>query len=211
MKTVKLSVTTILSFLTLSTVFLAPAALADEQRSDSSMGIGFHLGRNYSDFKYTKNSIDEMKTNRTGNLFGIHFENLSSGFLNYRIEANYSSKGYNLDQFSSITHNYLQVPLLFKLSPLPGPFKVFAEAGPAASLHLSDKVEVANASVVVNDDSSSWDFSLIAGLGVGLNLGNLVFELEGRYDYGLKSLNNSNSVEVKSRAFQTIAGITFLM
>ena len=214
MKTIKSSFTNILCLIAASTIFfLASSALANERDNSTTntMGLGIHSGMNYSNFQYTKDSVNYMKSSKTGVLWGVHFEDFTPNLLAYRIEANYSSKGYNLDQFSSITHNYLQIPLLFKVSPLFGPFKVFAEAGPAVSLLLSDTVEVVNSSGTVSDDSSSWDLSVIAGLGVGLKLDNFIVEVEGRYDYGLKSLNNSDSINVKSRAFQTVVGVTFFL
>ncbi len=108
-------------------------------------------------------------------------------------------------------HNYLQIPVLFRFSPIIGPIELFAEIGPAAAIHLSSSAELANTTVTFNDNANNWDFSAIAGLGVGLKFENILLEIEGRYDYGFTNLSDTNGVEVKSRAIQALAGITFLI
>lgn len=72
MKTIKSSFTNILCLIAASTIFfLASSALANE-RDDSTtntMGLGIHSGMNYSNFQYTKNSVDYMKSSKTGILW----------------------------------------------------------------------------------------------------------------------------------------------
>ncbi len=184
---------------------------ADKTDSHTMGGFGVHGGLNFSDYHYANSTYSQATNNTTGALFGIHMEGMTLGLFGLRIEANYSSKGYQIAQIATVTHHYLQIPLLFKISPITGPFELFVEAGPAAALHLSSSTDIANTSVNFNDNSNNWDFSVIAGAGVGFKINPVLLEFEARYDYGLKNLNDSNSVDVKSRALQLIAGVTFLM
>ena len=192
-------------------LFLASAALGEETGSNSASYIGFgvHGGLNYSDYHYSNSAFSDTHQ-KTGSLFGVHFEGMSLGVFGLRLETNYSTKSYDVGSFATVNHHYLQVPLLFKISPITGPLEVFAEAGPAASLHLSSNVDVLNNSVKYNDDSNTWDFSLIAGVGVAFKFEPFLFALEGRYDYGLKNLSSSNGADIKSRAIQVLAGLTFI-
>ena len=126
--------------LTALTIFLASAAVGaenepanTESHENRSMGgFGFHGGLNFSDFDYTNTTVNSAKKKKTGALLGIHFEGYSMGLVGMRIEANYSKKGYEIGNIATVTHNYLQIPLLFKIAPVVGPVILFAEAGPAA-------------------------------------------------------------------------------
>jgi opacity protein-like surface antigen len=88
---------------------------------------------------------------------------------------------------------------------------LFIEGGPAASLHLSNTVEVYNSAFSFKDTADRWDFSLIVGAGIGFKLNSTLIELEARYDYGLKNISNSSAIEINSRAIQLLAGISYLI
>ena len=203
-----------------SALFLASTALGDvntksetttSDNHTSNVGFGFHGGMNSSDFNYTSSTMTQAKSNVNGTLIGFHMQSVNMGFVGLRVEANYSVKGYDIANVATVYHHYLQIPLLVKIAPISGPIEVYAEAGPAAAFHLSSTVEAANASVSYNDNSNNVDFSLIGGVGVGFKVDPILLEIEGRYDYGLTNLNNSNTVQVNSRALQLLAGVTFLM
>jgi len=194
----------------LSGLVIASTAFGEEPQksSNSYAGFGVHGGLNFSDYNYSDPTYHQSNDN-TGALFGIHMEGMALGIFGLRLEVNYSTKGYDVGPFVSVTHHYLQVPLLFKFSPIVGPIEVFAEAGPSASLNIGNSVQTLNNSVNYTDHSNSWDYSVIAGVGVAFKLDKVLLTFEGRYDYGLKNLNDSSSPSVNSRAAQFIAGITF--
>lgn len=200
-----------------ATLLLATTALGAEgtdtttDHHEAVFGFGVHGGMNFSNFTVNDNTITNARNSRTGSIFGIHMEGMSLGVATLRLELNYSIKGYELTNYVKVNHNYLQIPVLFRISPIVGPIEIFGEIGPAAALHLSTDTTVANTTVNYNANSDNWDFSLIAGVGVGFKLDNILLEVEGRYDYGLSNLSDTNNVEIKSRAIQAIAGVTFLM
>lgn len=149
-----------------ATILLSTSSLGAEinntenkETHSSGWGIGFHGGMNISDFSYTNRTTSYVKKSSTGPLLGIHLEGMSLGLFGVRVEANYSVKGYDLYQFATVSHRYLQIPLLFKISPTIGPIEFFVEAGPAASLHLSSSVEFLNTSFTYNDNADTWDFA----------------------------------------------------
>jgi len=197
-------------------IMISSTALADEtEKSDSHSsfgGFGVHGGWNFNDFNFSNGAIvSHAKQNTTGSIFGVHLEGISLGMFGVRVEANYSTKGYELAQLVTVSHHYLQIPLLFKLSPIAGPIELYVEAGPAIAIHLSSTYEVANASVTYTDNADKADFSVIGGVGVGIKVDPVLIEVEARYDYGLTNLSSTSNIEVDSRAIQVIAGITFLM
>jgi opacity protein-like surface antigen len=63
----------------------------------------------------------------------------------------------------------------------------------------------------VDNTGDDWDIAGVAGAGVGLALADtMILSVEGRYNFGLRDMDGSNDLEVKSRGFQALVGITFM-
>jgi len=204
-----------LPIITISSLLFSSIALGQDtdhiDEDKTKLGIGVHGGANFNYFTVTAASLTSASEQRAGALMGVHIEGMHVGVATLRLELNYSVKGYEIANLIKVNHNYLQIPVLFRFSPIIGPIELFAEIGPAAAIHLSSSAELANTTVTFNDNAKNWDFSAIAGLGVGLKYENILLEIEGRYDYGFTNLSDTYGVEVKSRAIQALAGITFLI
>jgi len=188
-------------------MFLLLAAVPSYADTDRS-GFGIHGGLNFNDFDVTSNTVTNAKNNTTGWLAGIHFE--GEGPLTLRLEVNYSVRGYEYANLVNVKYNYLEIPLLVKFSPIPGPIKVFVEGGGSASLKLSTTVDTLGSSVTYDTNSSTWDFGLLAGAGLGVMVGpNTLLSVEGRYLYGLTNVSDDATVTIHTRGIQALASLTF--
>jgi hypothetical protein len=119
-------------------------------------------------------------------------------------EALFSQKGTKVGDVKS-SYNYLEVPVLFKLSPsLPGDIvRPIFFAGPSAGILLSAKHDDAD----VKDLMKSADFGLT--IGGGVEFGKLSADL--RYNLGLSSIGKSIggiSADIKNRAITVMLGYT---
>jgi opacity protein-like surface antigen len=198
-------------------VFFASTALG--QTSDNSGaaspgnmgGFGLHGGLTFNDFDYTSSGLEGAKTNKTGGMGGIHIEGFSHDIIALRLEANYESTGFHLANVGTVNYNYLQIPLLVKVTPFVGPIGVFVEGGAAASIHLSTSIDTTNSTYTYNTDTSTWDFGLLAGAGLNFKLtDHFLVEAEGRYEYGLTNISDASNANTKVRDVQLIVGFTML-
>ncbi len=121
---------------------------------------------------------------------------------------------------------YLEVPVLVKLAiESTSKTQLYFLAGPTLGLLLNSKLEINSPAVGLADEvnfeglSNFIDFGL--SLGVGMSFPNSIF-VEGRYTLGLYNVVDDGKasagdfefdfeegVDVKTRGFQIMAGITF--
>ena len=119
-------------------------------------------------------------------------------------EVAYSQKHSKLrdagDSFSqTLAADFLSVPVLFKFGAQEGGFYVLAGPG----FNFRTKIEAKDTEIDgepfpefdedLEDETESFDFSLIAGLGWAR--GN--FGFEGRYDHGLSNLNKDDEEDLE--------------
>jgi hypothetical protein len=118
-------------------------------------------------------------------------------------EALFSQKG-TKDGNDKVSLNYLEVPVLLKLSPsLPGDFvRPIFFAGPSAGILLSAKDADGDN---MKDGLKSADFGLV--IGGGVEFGKL--SLDARYNLGLSSIDKAVEnvkADVKNRAITVMIG-----
>jgi hypothetical protein len=166
--------------------------------------------------------VGEDATYKTYFHAGVFYEFKVLGPLSIQPEVLYSLQGSQLKGATTVTNyttqlNYVQVPLLAKLTFGP----VYVEAGPQfgylVSANENGMVQVRNSSgnvafaSVDQSSTSSYkrgDFALCAG--VGLKLGSIV-RLGGRFVAGLNDINDAqylqgvNDPKLQNRVFQFYA------
>jgi len=99
---------------------------------------------------------------------------------------------------------------MVKVSPIPGPIKVFGEAGGFADLKLSTTVDTLGSSVTYDTNSSTWNFGWLAGVGVGVMVSpGMLISVEGRYMYGITNTSDDSSVTVNTRDIQALVSLTW--
>ncbi len=145
--------------------------------------------------------------NRTGFAGGVAVD-MRAGLIGIQPELLYVQKGVTATgtpSGSSPKLDYLEVPVLLKLTlGTPGIQPMFY-AGPSAGFRLTCTVlEVNCASGTIK--STDWAAVLGGGVRIGGNKG---LTLEGRYSWGLKDIHDvSAGVDQKTRTFLALVGFS---
>ena len=143
--------------------------------------------------------------NRTGIHAGIFLGGSRDKVLGFQTEINWLRKNTEL-QTRDIRIDYLQIPVLLRLnagSSSPNRFAAFGVIGPAIELKLADEIE----GFTLDDGFEGADVSLV--FGGGIEVARII--LEGRYEKGLRRINNtfSNFSEITKQSFTILFGVRF--
>jgi hypothetical protein len=188
-------------FCLLATVGSASAAHAQ--------GVGIKFGPTFATF--SSEALD-FKT-RTGVHGGLFFGGNRDGILGLQTELNWLRK--NVEEVPErletavgrqIRIDYLQIPVLLRLNvgnDSAGGFRVYGIGGPAVEIKIADEI----GGLTIDDGFEGADVSLV--FGGGLEAARLI--VEGRYEKGLRRINNtfSDYTEIKKQAFTILFGIRF--
>jgi hypothetical protein len=205
----------------LSGLMLAVAIVLGATPGYAQVSGGVLGGVNFSKASISGEDATGIDTEfQTGLIVGGFFNLPVSSTVSIMPEVAYSQKHSKLvfsedgDEFSQkLAVDFLSIPVLFKFGAQEGGFYVVAGPG----LNFRTKAEARDAEVNgeefpdadedLDDETESFDFSLIGGLGWAR--GN--FGFEGRYDHGLTNLNKDEEedFEIKSRAFTFVVKIWF--
>jgi hypothetical protein len=171
--------------------------------SAAAQGVGIKFGPTFTEF--SSDALDYK--NRTGIHAGLFFGGNRDGLLGLQSELNWIRKKSEAEASGrQIRIDYLQVPVLLRLNigsrSASGP-AIYAIAGPAVDIKLADEVE----GITLDNGFEGADVTLV--FGGGIEVARLV--LEGRYDKGLRRINNlfSHVTEIKKQTFTVLAGIRF--
>jgi hypothetical protein len=155
--------------------------------------------------KFGSEALD-FKT-RTGLHGGLFFGGNRSGIFGVQTEINWIRKNSAAELSSEdIRIDYVQVPVLLRLNigtDSANGFAVYGLAGPAISVKIADEVN----GITVDDGFEGADVGLVFGGGVEITR----IIIEGRYEKGLRRINNTffNFAEIKSQSFTILFGIRF--
>jgi opacity protein-like surface antigen len=203
----------LLSILTaFAAIAFTPASAHADSTSATNLGLGVHGGINLSDLDIKSSgsaTINAVKDNKQGPVLGAHLE-LGNEIVMIRPEANYSVRGYTFANTIEVDQKYLEIPVLVRVNVLPGLIQPFVEVGPQLGIHLSNDVKALGISTSFDTNSRTVDFSGLAGAGLRLNvIPNLAIDAEARYNYGFTDQNSRDDIEIHTRGFQLLAGLTF--
>jgi hypothetical protein len=169
----------------------------------------------------------------TGGL-GVQLPISPNGKFSLQPELLYIQKGYKMESadkdagfINTETHNYLEVPLLARVSFGKKKIKSFVVLGPSASYFISGKYsnemnvfgskatsqgkirfgeEPANYNgddlYYSNEDVSRFDIGLQVGGGVGINVGLGTLQVEARYGIGFVDVFKDETTDVKNLSTQ---------
>ncbi|MCO4293410.1 PorT family protein [Solitalea sp. MAHUQ-68] len=181
------------------TAFIAFSANAQKLDFGIKGGVNF---ANASDIKFTgglNESYKQTADGVTGYHFGVWAE-IGSSSISFQPELLYSRKGFKatdeIGQESNVQLNYLDIPLLAKIKPLP---MLHIVAGPQVSIKLADKITgPSDFTDALNQESfKNGDWGAILGAGVSLSN----FQIDARYVWGLSKVTSDN-LEFKNQMFQ---------
>ena len=202
---------------------------------------GLRVGINSADMEFQSAFEDEDMTfsNRTGIYVGLPVEIRFSNAFALQPELNFIQKGVNAEyQYSGsdwqeestteITLNYLELPVLAKLSAGTEQFQMFALAGPRISMALDGEISMdyeyymdgelvdygsGSLSIPVGESSEDgiganrFDFGLTFGLGASLKAGPGRVMVDARYDLGLGNWNY-DAADSEEEIFNRGVGVT---
>jgi hypothetical protein len=119
--------------------------------------------------------------------------------------------------------DYLEIPVLAKLTiPTAGNADFYFCGGPAVGINLSAKADQkvtasamgesfsASREVDIGDVTKSVDFGAVVGAGIGFHVGSSQVFVDGRYTFGLSTIDDSeDDLDIKTRVISIMAGCSF--
>jgi hypothetical protein len=155
--------------------------------------FGIKGGPTFSDF--SSDALDF--NNRVGTELGLFYGG-GRGLFGFQGEANWIRKNTE-GPTGDIRVDYIQLATLLRLNA----GSLYGLIGPGWDIKVSDEVEGVNVSGLWK----GWDLGLIYGGGVEIKR----IIVEGRYEQGLRQINNNfnGTIEVKSHSFSILFGFRF--
>jgi hypothetical protein len=202
--------------LPLSIIFILLLSVTPLHAQDSSFGIkggaaAYQITSEFGD----ASSTSDRKIGFEAGIFGDFPINR---LLSIQPEAVFVQKGGEeaSEQFgnSSITLNYIDVPLLLKINaPVDGMLQPYIFGGPYAGYLIEATSEAEGESTDLSDFLNEIHYGLKIGLGI--NIGS--FLIDARYDMGLANLYKENedlegldnNFEITSAGFVLSVGLRF--
>ena len=165
----------------------------------SAQGFGIKGGPTFSEF--SSDALDF--SNKTGTELGIFYGLSRSGVIGFQGEANWLRKKTE-GPTGEVRVDYIQLATLLRLnagSRSASGFALYGIIGPGWDIKVGDSTEGIN----ISDVWKGWDIGLMYGGGVEFKR----IIVEGRFEQGLKQINNNifgGTAEVKSESFSILFG-----
>jgi hypothetical protein len=202
-------------FLIVSLAVLFVAALWPQP---AAAGVGLKGGLGLSKFSASEappapTAFVNLKAPMGGVFFGINF-----GLFSIQPEILYVRMGTRLQASDSpdwldFRLDYVQVPILLKISVLPGPISPMIYGGPYGAYAFSIKgvASGGGGSADLSDTYMSTDYGVALGGGLEFKLVAIKLSVEGRYNLGLANIlkDPEPGTYVKNRCLMVLAGISF--
>ena len=173
-------------------------AIAAHSPSASAQGFGVKGGVLFPDFSAEGIDLD----NKVGTELGVFFGGNRSGILGFQGEANWLRKKADFPG-GDFRIDYIQLAGLLRLNAgtnSPSGFALYGLVGPGFNFKIADSTSGLN----VDDVFRGFDLGLLFGGGVEIKR----FLIEGRYDRGLRQVNEdfTGATELKSHSFAILVG-----
>jgi opacity protein-like surface antigen len=132
----------------------------------------------------------------------------------YRIDFELSNGIQTATVEGTLKFDYIDIPVLARYDiPAPG-FTPHLLAGPTLGFNVNSEFEADGPAGTntedLSDGTSSTDFGLEFGAGVGFGLGGSTLSVDLRYGIGLSDINEeSGDISLQNRAFMITAGFAF--
>jgi len=141
---------------------------------------------------------------------GAVFRYSGEKYLGLQVEANFCQRGWaEKDKFSR-TLNYVQVPLLTHLFFGVKSFRFFINAGPEIAFLINEKNNSGyDSNLVTEKIKNRFDYGIAVGSGFELHTKAGIYQVEGRYEFGLGDVFASNLTDSFRRSAHRNVLITF--
>ena len=181
---------------------LVVLAFTASASSAAAQGAGIKFGPTFATF--SSDALDFK--NRTGVHAGLFVGGSRDKVVGPQTEFNWLRKNSETQAGQQIRIDYLQIPVLLRLnagSSSANGFVAYGIVGPAIELKIADEIE----GITLDDGFEGADVSLV--FGGGIEIARII--VEGRYEKGLRRINNSfsNFAEIKKQAFTILFGLRF--
>lgn len=176
--------------------------------------VGARAGANLATITVAPDDGGAAFEARTGLVAGVFATWRALSWLEVQPEVLYTSKGAALEQEgidSQLVLDYVEVPLLARISKRMPRVTVYAAAGPALAWRVAAKSRTVfsgtTEEIDLAEDVEPFDLGLAAGGGVEAGM----FVIDVRYTLGLRDIDadKSDAVTIKTRAVSLSAGIRF--
>jgi hypothetical protein len=181
---------------------LVVLALIGSSSPAAAQGAGIKFGPTFATFSGDALDFDS----RTGIHAGLFLGGSRDKIVGLQTEFNWLRKKAETPGGQLIRIDYFQLPVLLRLnagSSSANGFAAYGIVGPAIELKIADEIE----GITVDDGFEGADVSLVFGGGIEV----VRIIIEGRYEKGLRRINNSFSdfAEIKKQAFTILFGFRF--
>ena len=196
------------------TIMLGLAALCPLPASAQWLGLGAKGGVSIATQGFEGDEGSPSLDSRIGGVAGVFATVPLLSWLDLQPEALYAMKGARLDLRgveSSVWVDYLEVPILARISRTRGTIRYFGHAGPSIGVRLRARTRTkfrdAVEEIDIGDDLERLDVGMAAGGGV--ELGSII--LDARYTLGFTDIDRdtTDAVKVTNRALSITAGFRF--
>lgn len=196
----------IVGITSLCLLFVTPA-------SAQKVSLGVKGGLNIADLAGDDVSSLESVTRVVGGGFAVVQFHDNFAFMPELLYAQRGAQDPADTRVLTIKLDYIEVPLLFRISPSSEAMKFlpYAMLGPSLAFKAACEVEAEEDGVVETADCgqianfNSFDYGLTAGAGADFILGRMALVVDGRYTFGLGDVNDSR--DVHNRVFALMLGL----
>lgn len=196
------------------------SAAGAEQFNPTLLGYGGKAGVNITNVVNHPDDPD----NRTTYSFGVLASYPLMRMLDFQMELLISGRGYTIPNTpvydtsnnllgtadATAILQYLEIPFLVKLSPVPGKYRPYLIGGGYAAFLVRHKLRLDDGLYQIDFDlnnTNDLDVGGIAGVGIDIKMGQGWFFFETRYEQGAMSVIKDESY--RSHAFSFLAGCWF--
>jgi hypothetical protein len=198
--------------------------------SSAQVLIGPKIGVNFATLRAikiegaAKDAINDNLGYKTGMQFGVALHKGINETVGFQTELLFSQLGAELtipgtaastgveaipEQVVKIKNSYLQLPVMVKFAFGDEDFNFFLNAGPYLGFWTAQEYDDEEPEDFT-DQQNRWDVGLNGGAGIGFDAGPGQLILEGRYGFGLLSLqNDNNEADITNRAISVSLGYLF--
>ena len=183
-----------------------------------TLSAGFGIKGGYSLSKFSTTPVGGIFSNLPSPVGGIFFS-LGLGPLAIQPEVLYVRMGGKIEILEDSLEerlDYIQVPVLLKLSVIPaGPIRPFIYAGGYGAYLLKANdvtlIDGVTDESDVTENYQRYDYGVVGGAGLAFKLPGISISIEGRYNYGLKNILTAAGPgeSVKNRSMMALVGIGF--
>lgn len=203
----------------LTTLAVATCALSLFAADASALGIkkGIKGGLNLATVR-GDDADSEFNKFRTGFAAGLALE-FALPVVAVEVDVLYAQRGAKLEGTQSAggvtvsfegetINNYIDVPVVAKLSVLPTPvLDVNVQLGASFAYLLSSKDGDGNEAEL--DDANRLDVGVVAGLGAKISAAVADVTIDARYTHSLSKPDKDGEVDAYNRSFMVLAGVMF--